>query len=172
MEGRCCGSGSLICSVDGVESKDGSVLKSSSNSDGAILDELIDTDDTVEIVDGVRESVTVTAGGKSRRTGTGVVTSGSSDMLDCVGVSSADVGDTSDTGDDGLTSVIGVSIVDSSEDTGVPLGRRKEVSNDVSGPSGRACDAIEGDARRRDDSYDWSDSAPQADSGMARLDGV
>lgn len=85
-----------------------------------------------------------------------MVTSGSSDMLDCVGVSSAEVGDTSDTGDEGLTSVIGVSIVDSSEDTGVPLGLRKDVSKEMSGPSGSACDAMEGDSRRRDDSYDWS----------------
>lgn len=157
--------------VDGVDSKDGSVLKSNSNSDGAILDELMDTDDTVDIVDGVRLSVT--AGSEnSAWTGVGEGTLGSNERLDCVGVSSEDGGDGSVYGDDGLTSVMGVSIADSSDDWGVPLGRRKDVSKEVSGPSGRACEAIEGDARRSEDSYDWSDSAPHADSGMAGLDGV
>ena len=85
-------SGSLASSVYGVESNDGSVCISNSNSDGAMRKELIDTDDTVEIVDGVRLSVTVTAG-KSAWTGVGEGTLGRSEIEDCVGVSSDDGGE-------------------------------------------------------------------------------
>lgn len=141
--------GRRVLSVAGTESNDGSVETSSSNSEGAMRDELIDKDDTVDTLDGVL--VSILARGKSVGSSDGEATLGSNDMVDCVGVSSSDADDDSDMGDDGLTSVIGVSI-DSSDDSGVPLGRKNDVSKDVSGPSASAIDAIDGDARSIDDS--------------------
>ena len=39
----------------------------------------------------------------------------------------------------------------------------------MSGPSGIASEAMEGDARKSDDSYDWSLSTPHEDLGTAEL---
>lgn len=116
-------------STDGVDRSDGSVRTSSSNSDGAMRDELIETDDTVEIVDGVRESVTAGMG-NSTRTGAGDTALGRSEIVDCVGVSSDDGGDGTVAGEEGLTSVTGVASEreDSSEEARVSLGRSWVVS--------------------------------------------
>lgn len=113
-------------------------------------EELIDTDETVDTLDGVL--VSIEARGKSVGSGVGEGTLGSSEIVDCVGVSSGDADDDSDIGDEGLTSVIGVSIESSSDDRGVSLGRRKDVSNELSGTSGSAMEARDGDARSIDDS--------------------
>lgn len=40
----------------------------------------------------------------------------------------------------------------------------------MSGPSGIASEAMEGDARKSDDSYDWSLSTPHEDLGTAELE--
>ena len=119
----------MIDSDDGVDSSDGSVRMSSSNSDGAMRDELIETDDTVEIVDGVRDRVTAGMG-NSTRTGVGDGALGRSEIVDCVGVSSDDGGDGSVAGEEGLTSVTGVASEreDSPEDARVSLGRNWVVS--------------------------------------------
>ena len=74
--------------------------------------------------------------------------------------------------DDGLTSDIVAASREESVVSGTLLGRRPEVSKELSGSSGIACDAIDGDARRREVSYDSSVSAPHADSGIAGLEGV
>ena len=56
-------------------------------------------------------------------------------------------------GEDGLTSdIVGVGNIDDSEVSGALLGRRPEVSNELSGSSGIAWDAIDGDARSMEDS--------------------
>jgi hypothetical protein len=51
-----------------------------------------------------------------------------------------------------------------------PLGLKKDVSKEVSGPSCKASDLTEGDARNIDDSYDSFVSAAQRDSGTEGLD--
>ncbi len=163
----------------GVPSNDGSVLTSRSNSDGAILEEFIDTDDTVDSIDA--ERVNVTSGGTNcLGMRSGEYWLGRSEIVDCVGVSSADdvdtmvggdsglaavtcvIGTESETdegvegsmlGEDGLTSdIVGVGSIDDSDVAGALLGRRPDVSKELSGSSGIACDAIDGDARSREDS--------------------
>ena len=52
------------------------------------------------------------------------------------------------------------------------MGRKNEVSNDVSRGSGIAIDCAEGDARNTDESYDLSVSGAHNDSGIEGLDGV
>lgn len=85
-------------------------------------------DETVEMVDGVRESVTAGIG-CALATGVGG-TLGRSEIESCVGVSSDDGGDGSVTGDDGLTSETGVASDSeiSSVDARVSLGRSCVVS--------------------------------------------
>lgn len=150
-----------------------------SNSDGAIREELIDTDDTVDSMDA--ERVNVTSGGTScLGARSGEYRLERSDSVDCVGVSSNDgvdgtvggdsglaavtcvIGTEIETdegvegsmlGEDGLTSdIVGVGNIDDSEVSGALLGRRPEVSNELSGSSGIAWDAIDGDARSMEDS--------------------
>ena len=106
--------GNLRTSVYGVPNNDGSVLTSSSNSDGAIRDELIDTDDTVEIIDAERVSVT-SGGTNSLGTRKGEYWLGSRESVDGVGVRSGDGVDGSVGGDSGLAAVIGVTGVAETE---------------------------------------------------------
>ena len=109
-------------------------------------DELIDTLDTLDIVDGVRESVT-TGIGNSRGTGVGDIAVGRSEIVDCVGVSSDDGGEGSVAGEDGLTSEGGVARDTADSTTGedgltseMGVMRDKEDSSDVTRVSlGRSC---------------------------------
>ena len=177
-----------------------------SNSDGAILEELIDTDDTVDSIDA--ERVNVTSGGTNcLGTRNGEYWLGRSESVDAVGVSSEDggegtvggdsglaavicdggltsvtydggltavtcdnglaavtcvIGTESETedgvegsilGEDGLTSdIVGVGNNDDSDVSGALLGRKPDVSKELSGSSGIACDAIDGEARSMEDS--------------------
>ena len=69
------------------------------------------------MVDGVRLSVTAGTSRNSRCMGAGEGAIGSNEIVDCVGVvRSEEGGDGSVYGDDGLTSVMGVSMSDSSDD--------------------------------------------------------
>ena len=52
------------------------------------------------------------------------------------------------------------------------MGRKKEVSNEMSGPSGKAIDCTEGEARRIDDSYVSSVSGAHRDSRIEGLEGA
>lgn len=53
---------------------------------------------------------------------------------------------------------------------GLALGRRPDVSKDVSGTSGTAIERIDGEARSIDDSYDRSVSSPHEDPSKEGLD--
>ena len=102
-----------------------------SNSERASkIDERIDAEDTVDTLDGVRVRLTAT---DSVDIGDGDGTLGVSETLEGVGVIDDD-GDDGIVSDDGvLTSVIGVISVISCDENTEPLGRRNEVSNEVSG---------------------------------------
>ncbi|OJT05501.1 hypothetical protein TRAPUB_3679 [Trametes pubescens] len=100
--------GRRVLSVAGTESNDGSVETPSSNSEGAMHKELIDKDYMVDTLDGIQGNIP--ARGKSVGSNDGVAALGSNEMMDDVEVSSSDADDDSDLSDDGLTSVIGVSI--------------------------------------------------------------
>lgn len=173
----------LIVGDTTTDSKDGSVDTSSSETDigysksdrGSKTDELIEMDEMVDTDDGVRDSVTLGTG-TSVGTGVGEGTLGGKDIDDGVGVTDSE-GEEGEEGigvaDSELSSVIGVSrLTTSSSVNGDPLGRKNDVSNDVSAPSGSARDWTDGDARKSDDSYDRSVSIPHIDSGMPGLDGV
>ena len=140
------------CGERAVDNRDGSVAISGSgsmtvgisNSERASkIDERIDAKDTVDTLDGVRVRLTAT---DSVDIGDGDGTLGVSETLEGVGVIDDD-GDDGIVSDDGvLTSVIGVISVISCDENTEPLGRRNEVSNEVSGPSGNAWDTTDGDA--------------------------
>ena len=95
---------------------------------------MVDTDD------GVRDSVTVGTG-TSVEIGVGEGTLGGREIVDGVGVIDSEGEDGTEVADSVLTSVIGVRRVTASSSVyGEPLGRRNDVSNDVSAPSGSASD--------------------------------
>jgi hypothetical protein len=52
------------------------------------------------------------------------------------------------------------------------VGRKKEVLNEMTGPSGKAIDCTEGEARRIDDSYVSSVSGAHRDSRIEGLEGA
>lgn len=110
--------------------------------------------------------------GTSVDMGVGDGTLGGSDIEDGVGVIDDEGDEGIVTDDTELISVIGVRRDTSWEEYTEPLGRKNDVSKEVSRPSGSANDCTEGDARNSEDSYDSSDSAPQIDSGIAGLEGV
>ena len=128
-----------------VERSDGSVEISSmsgggtSNNDlGYRTEELIDTDDTVDTEDGVlvREVTD-----RSEETCVGDGPLGRGETVEGVGVTDDDREEMS--GTDGVTelsSVIGVNKEDSSDVMTEALGLRKDVSKEVSSPSGSAID--------------------------------
>lgn len=170
----------LIVGEGTTDSNDGSVDRSSSatdigysNSDrGSKMEELIEMEDMVDTDDGVRDNVTAGTG-TSVDTGVGEGTLGGREIVEGVGVIDSDGEDGTEVADSELNSVIGVNkLIASSSLYGDPLGRRNDVSKDVSAPSGSASDWTDGDARRSEDSYDSSVSTPQRDSGTPGLDGV
>ena len=163
-----------------TDSRDGSVDTSSSETDigyskrdrGSKTDELIEMEEIVETDDGVRDKVTVGTG-TSVDIGVGEGTLGGKEIVEGVGVIDSEGEDGTDVADSELNSVIGVNkLTASSSVYGDPLGRRNDVSKDVSAPSGSASDCTDGDARKSDDSYDSSVSTPHRDSGIPGLDGV
>ncbi|EPS93624.1 hypothetical protein FOMPIDRAFT_121426 [Fomitopsis schrenkii] len=104
------------------------------------MDELIEMEEIVDTDDGVRDNVTAGTG-TSVEIGVGEGTLGGKEIVDGVGVIDSDGEDGTDVADSVLNSVIGVSrLIASSSVYGDPLGRRNDVSNDVSAPSGSASD--------------------------------
>lgn len=72
---------------------------------------------------------------------------------------------------EGLSSIV-VSRLCSREEYAEAVGRKKDVSNEISGPSGKAMDCTEGEARKIDDSYVSSVSAAHRDSWIMGLEGT
>lgn len=159
--------GDCDLTVDGRDGMvDGSDIGKSIRDLGSRTDERMETDEAAETEEAVRLRCRLgTAKLDLEDTGVGEGTLGGNDALDGVGVSDEEA---EDRVAPVLTSVIGVSVEEGTE----LVGRRNDVSNDASTPSGNASDCTEGDALSSDDSYDPSDSAAHIDSGTEGLGGI
>jgi hypothetical protein len=106
------------------------------------------------------------------RDGVEGVTDTETDTVDA-GVREGDVGEYVIDGDslEGLSS-IGLNPLGSREVYAEAVGRKKDVSNEISGPSGKAIDCTEGEAPRIDDSYVSSVSGAHRDSRIEGLEGT
>jgi hypothetical protein len=177
------------CGVDPrcVESNDGSVdtsARGTSNKEPSNMENLMDMLESPDNVDGVLESVDTLVISVSQATDEtlagvdiGAMTSGTGVGDLRIGTDVGDLQIGTDVGDLRIGTgvgdlrieidrVVGVSEIGeslSADETTEPLGRRKDVSKEVSNPSARAMEPTDGEARKIDDSYEILVSAAQGE---------